>query len=105
MQHHTKRKPESTTLIPDLLNKFMNEFINPDPDRDLNEFLNHFRVRYCEELIQKGLITRPDLKSLAHQCGFLNQNTLTTTFKKYTGFSLSRYHRGWKKLLSAEVYD
>lgn len=83
----------------------LSAYLNREIGLNFNDFLNQHRVRYCEELIQKGLVTQLNLKGLALQCGFNNRNTLTTAFKKFTGFTPSRYQKGWEKLLSSDMVE
>jgi AraC-like DNA-binding protein len=83
----------------------LSAFLNREIGLNFNDFLNQHRVRYCEELIQKGLVSQLNLKGLALECGFNNRNTLTTAFKKFTGFTPSRYQRGWVKLLNSDMVE
>lgn len=82
----------------------LSAFINRELGLNFNDYLNQFRIRYCEELIQKGMVSQLNLKGLALKCGFTNRNTLTTAFKKFTGFTPSRYLKGWDNLLNSEAY-
>jgi AraC-like DNA-binding protein len=56
-----------------------------------NDYVNRFRIRYCESLIQKGMVNDLNMKGLALVCGFQNRNTLTSAFKKFTGCTPSVY--------------
>ncbi|MES1160269.1 MAG: helix-turn-helix domain-containing protein, partial [Bacteroidota bacterium] len=69
----------------------LSAFINRVIGLNFNEYINRFRVRYCEELIQKGMADELNMKGLALKCGFHNRNSLTHAFKKFTGFTPSRY--------------
>lgn len=71
----------------------LSAYLNREVGLNFNDFLNQFRVRYCEELMQGGLVDQLNLKGLALKCGFSNRNTLTTAFKKFTGFTPSVYTR------------
>jgi AraC-like DNA-binding protein len=131
-EHSYELTPEKVHLISDQLDKFMTDqkpflrfgygirdlstelkipsyqlsaFLNRKIGLNFNDFLNHYRVRHCEELIQQGLVNQLNLKGLALRCGFNNRNTLTTAFKKFTGFTPSRYQKGWAKLLDSEMAD
>ena len=55
------------------------------------DYLNQFRIQYCEDLIQKGLVSELNMKGLALVCGFQSRNTLTSAFKKFTGITPSVY--------------
>jgi len=83
----------------------LSAFLNRELGTNFNTYLNHFRVWHCEELIQKGLVSQQKLEILAMQCGFGNRNSLTSAFKKFTGFTPSRYQRGWARLLGSEMTD
>jgi AraC-like DNA-binding protein len=132
IRHSYSLAPDRKYMISDLLEKFMTEekpflrigysirdlaealdipsyqlsaFLNREVGLNFNDFFNHYRVWHCEELIQKGLVFHLDLTGLARECGFTNRNTLTNAFKKLTGFTPSRYQRGWEKLLYSESYE
>ena len=83
----------------------LSAFLNREMGLNFNTFLNHYRVWHCEGLIQQGLTGNENLQVLAQQCGFGNRNSLTTAFKKFTGFTPSRYQRGWARLLDFENND
>lgn len=55
------------------------------------DYLNRFRIQYCEDLIQKGMVNELNMKGLALVCGFHSRNTLTSAFKKFTGITPSVY--------------
>jgi AraC-like DNA-binding protein len=55
------------------------------------DYLNQFRIQYCEALIQKGMVNELNMKGLALVCGFQSRNTLTSAFKKFTGITPSVY--------------
>lgn len=112
--------PEQITHIRDLLFKFISEqqpflkngycirdladdikvpsyqisaFLNREIGMNFNDFMNQFRVKYCEDLMLSGVVGRLNLKGLALQCGFNNRNTLTTAFRKFTGLTPSEFTR------------
>lgn len=68
-------------------------YLNRLRGMNFNDYLNQFRVKYCEELIRQGLVGQLNLRGLAMTCGFNNRNTLTTAFKKFTGYTPSHYSR------------
>lgn len=55
------------------------------------DYVNRFRIQYCEGLIQQGVVNELNMKGLALVCGFQNRNTLTSAFKKFTGYTPSIY--------------
>ena len=61
------------------------------------DYVNQFRIQYCEDLIQKGTVSELNMKGLALACGFQNRNTLTSAFKKFTGFTPSVYTKRLKQ--------
>ena len=71
----------------------LSAFLNRQMGMNFNDYLNQHRVRYCKELIQKGVAENLNLKGLANKCGFHNRNTFTTAFKKFTGYTPSDYTR------------
>lgn len=71
----------------------LSAYLNRQVGLNFNDFLNQFRVRYCEDLIKNGLDGQLNLKGLAFKCGFSNRNTLTTAFKKFTGSTPSSYSK------------
>ncbi|HEY4286639.1 MAG TPA: helix-turn-helix domain-containing protein [Puia sp.] len=75
----------------------LSAYINRVLGYNFNDYLNQYRVRYCEDLIQKGLIDHLNLKGLAVKCGFNNRTTLNNAFKRFTGSPPAHYLKGWKK--------
>jgi len=69
----------------------LSAYLNREKQIRYNDYLNQFRVHYCEDLIQKGMVNDLNMKGLALTCGFQNRNTLTTAFKKFTGQTPSGY--------------
>jgi YesN/AraC family two-component response regulator len=71
----------------------LSAYLNQEMRLRFNDYLNQFRIAYCESLIQDGLVNDLNMKGLALICGFQNRNTLTTAFKKFTGLTPSRYSK------------
>ena len=67
-------------------------FINRNIGMHFNDFLNRYRVKYCE-MLMKTISVKISLKELAFKCGFNNRNSFTTAFKKFTGQTPSDYAR------------
>jgi len=65
--------------------------INRKMGINFNDYLNRYRVQYCQQLIHKGEAGNLNLKGLANNCGFQNRNTFTNAFKKFTGQTPSYY--------------
>lgn len=69
----------------------LSAYLNQEKHLRFTDYLNRFRIEYCENLIQEGLVHDLNMKGLALICGFQNRNTLTTAFKKITGITPSVY--------------
>ncbi|HEY8897676.1 MAG TPA: AraC family transcriptional regulator [Niastella sp.] len=69
----------------------LSAYLNQEKRLRFNDYLNRFRIEYCENLIQEGLVKDLNMRGLALICGFQNRNTLTSAFKKFTGLTPSRY--------------
>jgi AraC-like DNA-binding protein len=71
----------------------LSAFLNKEKNLRFTDFLNQYRIQYCENLIRRGVAKDLNLKGLALICGFQNRNTLTSAFKKFTGLTPSGYTR------------
>lgn len=71
----------------------LSAYLNQEVGLRFNDYMNKFRVRYCKDLIHQGAASGLNLKGLALNCGFQNRNTLTSAFKKFTGFTPSGYSK------------
>lgn len=71
----------------------LSAFLNKRLGMHFTDYLNQFRIKYCEELIKNEKPGRINLKELVAKCGFHNRNTFTTAFKKFTGKTPSDYIR------------
>jgi AraC-like DNA-binding protein len=71
----------------------LSAFINQWMGMNFNEYLNWFRVKHCQQLMENGDSDQLNLRGLAYSCGFNNRNTLTTAFKKFTGCTPSDYFK------------
>ena len=72
-------------------------FLNRSLQVNFNDYLNHYRIKYCEDLIKNNTETKLSLQGLAVKCGFHNRNTFTTAFKKVTGKTPSEYAKRFIK--------
>ena len=68
-------------------------FLNKRLGMHFTDYLNQFRIKYCEDLIKNERPGRLNMKELVAKCGFHNRNTFTTAFKKFTGKTPSDYLR------------
>jgi AraC-like DNA-binding protein len=80
-------------------------FLNREIGLNFNAFINHYRVWHCERLIQNGDATRENIDSLAVHCGFSNRISLYMAFKKFTGFTPSRYKKAWTRFLNEDSVE
>lgn len=71
----------------------LSAFLNKRLGMHFTDYLNQFRIKYCEELIKNEQPGKINLKELVSKCGFHNRNTFTTAFKKFTGKTPSDYIR------------
>lgn len=69
----------------------LSAFINQVIGMHFTDFMNQYRVRYCEELLKSKETPRPSLKDIGFRCGFQNRNSFTAAFKKFTGQRPSDY--------------
>jgi AraC-like DNA-binding protein len=81
----------------------LSALINRQVGINFNDYLNRYRVKYCEELIQNGEAANLNLKGLANNCGFHNRNTFTIAFKKFTGVAPSNYTKYYKHCISVQA--
>jgi AraC-like DNA-binding protein len=71
----------------------LSAFLNKRLGMHFTDYLNQFRIKYCEELIKNEQPGKLNLKELVPKCGFHNRNTFTTAFKKFTGKTPADYIR------------
>jgi YesN/AraC family two-component response regulator len=71
----------------------LSAFLNKRLGMHFTDYLNQFRIKYCEELIKNEQTGKINFKELVSKCGFHNRNTFTTAFKKFTGKTPSDYIR------------
>lgn len=67
--------------------------INQKLGMHFSDFLNQYRIKYCEDLIQSGNAANLSLQELAAKCGFQNRNTFASAFRKFTGQTPGDYTR------------
>ncbi|HEY4286638.1 MAG TPA: AraC family transcriptional regulator [Puia sp.] len=81
----------------------LSDYINKELGVNFNDYLNRYRIIYCEEMIHRGPVSELNVKGLALKSGFNSRNALTAAFKKFTGFTPSRYLKGWANLHGPEI--
>jgi len=89
-QHYTIKNLSDDMQMPSWQ---LSAFLNKHLGVHYSEYMNQFRIKYCEDLINQELSARVNLKELVSKCGFHNRNTFTTAFKKFTGKTPSEYVR------------
>lgn len=91
--YHMKDMAEDLRIPVYQLSAFMNQVMG----MNFNDYVNRFRIRYCESLIMNTKTTLPSLKELASQSGFNNRNSFADAFKKFTGQRPSDYLKNFAK--------
>ncbi|MBO9572356.1 MAG: helix-turn-helix transcriptional regulator [Chitinophagaceae bacterium] len=70
----------------------LSAFINQVMGVRFTDYMNKFRIIYCEELLRKSDENeKVNFQYLADKCGFNNRNSFASAFKKFTGKSPSIY--------------
>ena len=69
----------------------LSAYINQVIGKNFSDYLNHWRIEYCLDLIRERRIGNLNLNGIATKCGFNNRNTFSSAFKKVTGKSPSEY--------------
>jgi|SRR4030095_11185956 len=85
--YHMKDMADELRIPVYQLSAFMNQVMG----MNFNDYVNRFRIRYCESLLKSTQAPRPSLKELASQSGFNNRNSFADAFKKFTGQRPSDY--------------
>lgn len=76
-----------TSTPPHHLSAFINQYYHSH----FNDFINEYRVYYCQGKIKNNEWKTKTLEAIAEESGFNNRNTFTTAFKKVTGHNPSNY--------------
>lgn len=85
--YHMKDMADELRIPVYQLSAFMNQVMG----MNFNDYINRFRIRHCESLLQSNQSPRPSLKELAAESGFNNRNSFADAFKKFTGQRPSDY--------------
>lgn len=75
----------------------LSAFINQYYQVHFNDFINEYRVQYCQVKIQNEEWRSKKLETIASESGFNNRNTFTAAFRKVTGCNPSDYLRLMKQ--------
>lgn len=87
--YNLKQLAEDTTIPLHHLSAFINQYYHIH----FNDFINEYRVQYCQVKIKNDEWRSKTLEAIAEESGFNNRNTFTAAFKKVTGFNPSDYLR------------
>jgi AraC-like DNA-binding protein len=87
--------------VPDLAS-----YISVERSGSFREFINEYRIHYCQELMEKAPVIKASLFELSIICGFSSQREFSTSFKKVTQTTFSNYkkrhNRGKRSLLTSQ---
>ncbi|MCB0642793.1 MAG: AraC family transcriptional regulator, partial [Phaeodactylibacter sp.] len=72
---------------------YLSQVINDRLDQNFFDFINSYRVREFQELLEQPDNSQYTLLSLAHDAGFNSKSTFNAIFKKFTGQTPSEYVR------------
>jgi AraC-like DNA-binding protein len=75
----------------------LSAFINQYYHIHFNDFINEYRVQYCQVKIKNDEWRSKTLEAIAEESGFNNRNTFTAAFKKVTGSNPSDFLRTVKQ--------
>lgn len=78
---------------------YLSQVINDRLGQNFFDFINSYRVREFQHLLQQPEAEQYTLLSLAHEAGFNSKSTFNAIFKKYTGQTPSEYARQLKPAL------
>jgi AraC-like DNA-binding protein len=71
--------------------QYISGYINNRENENFNDFVNRYRIRHCQKLLEVQYYRKLKLESLAKECGFNNRNTFTIAFKKFVCTTPSKY--------------
>ena len=91
--YNLKQMADDTSIPLHHLSAFINQYYHIH----FNDFINEYRVQYCQVKIKNDEWRSKTLEAIAEESGFNNRNTFTAAFKKVTGFNPSDYLRQVKQ--------
>jgi AraC-like DNA-binding protein len=94
--YNLRQLSEDTQIPLHHLSAFINQFYQVH----YNDFINEFRVHYCQTKIRNDEWRAKTLEAIAEESGFNNRNTFTTAFKKVSGCNPSEF---LKKVKQREI--
>ncbi len=69
----------------------LSETINAGFQKNFNDFINSYRVKAVQHMLEDGKQEHLSLLGIAYECGFNSKATFNRVFKKLTNFSPSQY--------------
>lgn len=87
--YNLKQLSDETSIPLHQLSAFINQYYH----RNFNDFINEYRVQYCQAKIRNEEWRSKTLEAIAEESGFNNRNTFTSAFKKVTGYNPSDFLR------------
>ncbi|WP_198045075.1 helix-turn-helix domain-containing protein [Spirosoma montaniterrae] len=87
---YTLREMAETTGIP---LHHLSAVINRHYGYHFNEYINHWRIEYLKQRLDKNEWKHKTLEALAQESGFTNRTSFITAFKKHCGKTPSDYIR------------
>lgn len=87
--YNLKQLSDDTSIPLHQLSAFINQYYH----RNFNDFVNEYRVQYCQAKIRNDEWRSKTLEAIAEESGFNNRNTFTSAFKKVTGYNPSAFLR------------
>jgi AraC-like DNA-binding protein len=85
--YNLKQLSEDTSIPLHHLSAFINQYYHIH----FNDFINEYRVQYCQVKIKNDEWRSKTLEAIAEESGFNNRNTFTAAFKKVTGSNPSDF--------------
>jgi YesN/AraC family two-component response regulator len=70
---------------------YLSRAINGIAGRSFLEFINSYRIKYAEELLGSGSISKYTIEGIARASGFRSKSAFYNYFKKYNGMSPLAY--------------
>lgn len=71
----------------------LSQIINERFHQSFNDFVNEYRVKAAQQLIQSGPGANLTLLAIAYEVGFNSKSTFNTAFRKTTGMSPSEFRK------------
>lgn len=73
--------------------EYISQAVNSILNSNFNDFINNYRIKYFEELIESGEFDNYTLLGLAEKSGFRSSSAFNTAFKKTVGMLPSEFRK------------